>query len=81
MCARRSGSQERSSRNRDKARSVSESPQDEAGLAKRRATATLGLPPAGLNHFCRHRPLVLCSGLALKELLQIFSHRSAGVGK
>ena len=75
------GSQERRGRSRGKARSPGQRAQERAGLAKRRATSALGLPRAGSNHFCRHRPLPLRSGLALKEPLQILSHRSAGVGK
>ena len=75
------GSQERRGRSRGKARSPGQRVQECARLAKRRATSALGLPWAGSNHFCRHRPLPLRSGLALKEPLQICSHRSAGVGK
>lgn len=75
------GSQERRGRSRGKARSPGQRAQERAGLAKRRATSALGLPRAGSNHFCRHRPLPLRSGLALKEPLQIRSHKSAGVGK
>lgn len=44
VCGRRRGSQERNGRNREKDRRVEESCQDGAGLAKRWATATLGLP-------------------------------------
>lgn len=75
------GSQERRGRSREKARSSGQRAQERAGLAKRRATSALGLPWVGSNHFCRHRPLPLRSGLALKEPLQIRSHRLAGVGK